>query len=68
MNINDIEFPERKSWGFNKLEVGQVMVITKHAVDDVEAARQIAHTYARKTGKKFTTRKIDGDMFIKRLK
>lgn len=68
MNIDDIEFPARKTWGFNELEVGRVMVIRKCEVDDVEAARQIAHTYARKTGKKFTTRKIDGDMFIKRLK
>lgn len=67
MNIDDVEFKERRAWGFNELDVGNVMVIRKSQVDDIEAARQIAHTYARKTGKKFVTRKVNGDMFIKRL-
>lgn len=68
MDLQSIEFKERKSWGFNKLKVGDVMMIAANDVDDVEAARLMAHTYARSVGKKFTTRKINGDMYIKRLK
>lgn len=57
----------RMDWPFKYIEVGETVFIPDtHGKTNVEVQRQ-CHGYGKAVGKKFTTRVIDGVVYVKRV-
>jgi len=57
---------ERFNWPFKEMEVDD-LVVYRPSDKGADRAQRMAHTYGGLFGRKFATRKIDGDLNIWRV-
>jgi hypothetical protein len=64
--MSDIEFDDRKQWPFKDMQVGEVICVTGCLVGK---AQVYVHSYARQSGKKFSTKtdRASGNLHVKRI-
>lgn len=61
INIEDIEYKERESHPFKKMDIGDIVTVNS-------SLQSYVHAYGSNCGKKFVTRKSDGKLHVKRVR